>query len=905
MAVIWGGQHSAHLNPVEVNEALQHVDESTLERYLKTPPPGIMPYQVASEVKRRVASWERDAALRAKMNQRAGTVVQDALYALNPGSFNPVPANPSQLAALRTPSDITGPNAPTSPPLSSPPINTGIASGMQQQPALSPPPMSAAQQPMQAAGGTMGRTVYAKHGGVPSGSVYNRGSDALEKAREMARKEGRLYSKERSRPFEGDLKNPYPEQELKRRAMLALLTSPAVAEKNRAYGGMGASAFASNGTQGRTVYAQSGYPPKKVSEAPPGVVSLTRVQLEEARNMGVGSVEQYNAEIARRQQAEGPSGLSEDAELEMPLLVSEKLIGEDEIADVPNSVFSPPDEEVGIIPPEQIRKEDVLERGIYYDEEGIAVFPQNPDQVPDNIIYDYSVENFVGVPLTTAQSKDDPELDEFSPGPDAAGREVKTLDEFSPSPDAAKREVKDGDKGILTTTTVNDQRPSQEERNKRAKQLNEQRQFNNYTSGLADPRRGGVSQEQLGKGFEPLEEVDIDGMRKDLTGKLTEESNEHFQELRDQIDKLKEYDPRADIKDVQQRRMDRIKQIKFDTNTQRLLAASAAFLGAPTFYEGFQKTMEELGALGKEEQKQVLALQNKIDDADLAARVAYANYQVKMTDTENAFLAARRADAKGNRKLAEEHIQTAIASRAAANDLKAAAAKNANARLALWIQQESVHHVKPTEAQTAMRELIDNVFVNGTEAERQKFGFTPNATSPDQLDLTIAGPQIGAHLKNVMPPSSSGLGAANFAMSVGRAQTDALEDIRTAWTKNQENLTTRKNTYPLREIEAFTGVSFPLADDGKGGRLNRLKSVRGDETAIAQQNRATLLWEAYQRYLNAGTDVERQAIFARYRELPSLIAAHEDRIKAIVEKQEGGEGDNETSVDPSQFLDKP
>ena len=77
---------------------------------------------------------------------------------------------------------------------------------------------------------------------------------------------------------------------------------------------------------------------------------------------------------------------------------------------------------------------------------------------------------------------------------------------------------------------------------------------------------------------------------------------------------------------------------------------------------------------------------------------------------------------------------------------------------------------------------------------------------------------------------------------------------------------------------------------GKGGKFNRLKSVRGDETAIAQQDRATLLWEAYQRYLNAGTDVERQAIFARYRELPALIAAYEDRIKAG--SGEGGAGNS-------------
>ena len=114
------------------------------------------------------------------------------MRALNPGSVNPAPANPSQLASRPIPSNITGANAPMSPPAMQPPamrppVNAGIASGMQAQPALSP-------QVMQAAGGTMGRTVYARHGGVPAGGVYARGSDALKKALEIAQGEGPLYS---------------------------------------------------------------------------------------------------------------------------------------------------------------------------------------------------------------------------------------------------------------------------------------------------------------------------------------------------------------------------------------------------------------------------------------------------------------------------------------------------------------------------------------------------------------------------------------------------------------------------------------------------------------------------------------------------------------------------------------
>ena len=164
-------------NPVEAAEALQTIPQLTLNQYMQNPPPGIPKYQVAAEVARRVDMARRYAALSAQQatNEQTGTVVQDAMRLLNPGSENPSPAGPSQLAARRVPSDLTGPNAPTTPPplarpspMATPPIGAGIVSGMPQQPGLSSQAMAAAQ-PMQAAGGTMGRTVYAKHGSDPLG----------------------------------------------------------------------------------------------------------------------------------------------------------------------------------------------------------------------------------------------------------------------------------------------------------------------------------------------------------------------------------------------------------------------------------------------------------------------------------------------------------------------------------------------------------------------------------------------------------------------------------------------------------------------------------------------------------------------------------------------------------------
>jgi len=113
-------------NPIETAEALQSIPQRTLDEYLRgvrNPPPGIPRYQIAAELARRVDMARRYAALSAQQatNEQTGTVVQDAMRLLNPGSVNPSPAGPSQLAARRVPSDLTGPNAPTTPPPLAPP----------------------------------------------------------------------------------------------------------------------------------------------------------------------------------------------------------------------------------------------------------------------------------------------------------------------------------------------------------------------------------------------------------------------------------------------------------------------------------------------------------------------------------------------------------------------------------------------------------------------------------------------------------------------------------------------------------------------------------------------------------------------------------------------------------------
>ena len=244
-------------NPVEAAEALQSIDQQTLNQYMKNPPPGIPAYQVAAEVARRADMAKRFAALQAKerTDQQTGTVIEDVMKALNPGSVNPVPANPSQLASRPIPSNITGANAPTSPPAMQPPVNAGIASGMPTQPALSP-------QVMQAAGGTMGNTVYARRGGdsrTMGEEVYGPyGAAALREAQKQMKGLNYVAGRER---FERDTSESPYRPSPKTMSVIRALAMGAVGKDRKARGGFSPSfqtQFSADGTQGRTVYAQDG-----------------------------------------------------------------------------------------------------------------------------------------------------------------------------------------------------------------------------------------------------------------------------------------------------------------------------------------------------------------------------------------------------------------------------------------------------------------------------------------------------------------------------------------------------------------------------------------------------------------------------------------------------------------------
>ena len=1080
-------------NPVEAAEALQSIDQQTLNTYMKNPPPGIPAYQVAAEVARRADMAKRFAALQAKerTDQQTGTVIEDVMKALNPGSVNPVPANPSQLASRPIPSNITGANAPMSPPAMQPPVNAGIASGMQAQPALSP-------QVMQAAGGTMGNTVYAQRGRVPSGSVYNRGSDALEKALEMARKEGRLYSKS-DRSLEGDLKNPFPEQELKRRAMLAFLTKDAVAEKDTAYGGMGASAVASNGTQGRTVYAQFGYPTEKVPEASTGVVPLTREEFKKARDMGARSIADFEArKRASQQQAEftrrgGPDftyphdpSASSGAELLAREKTRKEMIGLGVNPDSPGAVVALADAKQGELDAAQAYREAQAERGTLGGElpraalleaqvrqrEGeqlearreadriasltpehealrMALATPTPNQPPRHLedvvrevdknrtevgltdrsgrpimppekAFDYLLSQpdamvrphvgkaindyFAGLPLGVHEEnieiksnllesleggvppqevlqkfeaakgdilkstenysarmsqafKDNvgvvnPQLmegplnkvrflnRESSPGSvvnafyDAQKEGLKGL-ELAPAHDAyaggagsglearriAKRQVDsavdptnqestfrpvlevNSGSGILTdpkAEVVSEVDPKVVPEVVPEVVSSETRRQNTVATTIntkTAPSNDAPERKTDRDTIKFLDAVDSDKIRSDTYAALSKDSQEAFKRIEGQFDELKKYDPKADIKDIQQRRMDRIKQIKFDTNTQRLLAASAAFLSTSTFYEGFGKAMEGIGDLSKEEQKQVLALQDKIDESDLTARAAYVEHQAKMTSMENNLLAAKMADQRGNSEEASRRAALAVAERAAANDLLYKAEQLANARIGHEISRLAYTYKKPSDAKVAIDEFITNQWRVLTPEQKVEFGWPPGATTIGQLDFNKAADKIGAYLKKVMPKSTSGgYAEINYRDRVAKDARSEIESIQTGFDKAWKTAGGANSTLDLKRIAALTGMPMPEISEGS----NMLSAAARRNTEIMGAVQDYMAWESYRR--NANNPAVTNEILRLY---PNVIAI-ERRISNMDRAAgEGGvEGGEGSSANPADFVTK-
>ena len=946
-------------NPIEAAEALQSIDQQTLNQYMRNPPPGIPGYQVAAEVARRADMAKRFAALDAKQktDQQTGTVIDEVMRALNPGSVNPAPANPSQLASRSIPSNITGANAPMSPPAMRPPVNAGIASGMQAQPALSP-------QVMQAAGGTMGRTVYARHGGVPAGEVYGAGgSDALEEALKRQRKSGaRLYSKERSRSFEGDLKNPYPEQELKRLAMLA---SSAREENNIAHGGMGRTAFASNGTQGRTVYAQDGYvdPSIKMPNFPTRAAyeaSIDPRRNEVAASEARARALQQQAEFTRRggpdftypadpRASSGPEmlaaqetrqrmarfGINPDAPNAISALADAEqgqlegrgrlegdimannvspLMGLAETPSIESAVKAVdrgvqlvdhnlggalgeyiPKKEVRAVPRKQTSielasgysdalkyltdpgaggtayksAEEEFDYGNQSESEIIAIEEQDEIDRLNKLAFedlygDQTTGPSAGFPgprpdvdqgggiLTDVTGGDVAEVKDASAGADARGGVVPS--KVVPAPDLR---VAPGDGAGSDTRTEALARQTE-----------------------AETERGTIT-------F--LGPVDSDKIISDTYAALSKDSQEAFKRIEDQFDTLKDYDPRQSIQDIQAGRASRIEQIKSDTNIQRLLTASAAFLGTTTFYEGFGKAMEGMTDLSKEEQKQVLALQDKIDESDLTARAAYVEHQAKMASMENNLLAAKRADQRGNSEEASRRAALAVAERAAANDLLYKAEQLANTKAAQVISKLAYTYKKPSDAKVAMDEFITNQWRVLTPEEKVEFGWPEGATTIGQLDFNIAADKIGAYLKKVMPPSSSGgYAEINYRDRVAKDARGELEDIKTGFDKAWGTAGGADSTLDLKRIAALTGTPMPTLTE----KSNMLSPLARRNTEVMAAVQDYMAWQSYRRNINNSAVVDE--ILRQY---PKVIDI-ERRIGNMDRAENagqgtGGEGDNE------------
>ena len=340
--------------------------------------------------------------------------------------------------------------------------------------------------------------------------------------------------------------------------------------------------------------------------------------------------------------------------------------------------------------------------------------------------------------------------------------------------------------------------------------------------------------------------------------------------------------------------MDRIKQIKFDTNTQRLLAASAAFLSTSTFYEGFGKAMEGIGDLSKEEQKQVLALQDKIDESDLTARAAYVEHQAKMASMENNLLAARRADQRGNSEEASRRAALAVAERAAANDLLYKAEQLANTRAGNEIQRLAYTYEKRTETERAMDSFIKNQWRVLTPEQKVEFGWPEGATTIGQLDFSKASPQIKKYLDSIGLGKSSSLSDILRQDRLSKDARSELEDIKTGFDKAWGTATSAKSTLDLKRIEALTGTTMPTLKEGS----NMLAPSAREDIGVMEAVQDYMAWESYRRNRN------NPAVTGEILRLYPKVLDIERRIENMrrVEDAGGAAGGNETSPDPADFV---
>ena len=129
----------------------------------------------------------------------------------------------------------------------------------------------------------------------------------------------------------------------------------------------------------------------QVAEAPRAISSDDQTMPSQAERDAI-LAQDPGAGLIQAAEEAGPPLSGPDPNI--PEFLSEQLLAEGEIeAAVAPAAFDT-EEGVGIIPADQVSKASVLERGIYYDPERIAVFPQTLEKVTDNLFYDYEDENF-------------------------------------------------------------------------------------------------------------------------------------------------------------------------------------------------------------------------------------------------------------------------------------------------------------------------------------------------------------------------------------------------------------------------------------------------------------------------------------------------------------------------------
>jgi hypothetical protein len=127
----------------------------------------------------------------------------------------------------------------------------------------------------------------------------------------------------------------------------------------------------------------------QVAEAPRAISSDDQTMPSQAERDAILSQDPGVGIIQAAEEA-GPPLSGPDPNI--PELLSEQLLAEEEIEPAVAPAAFDTEEGVGI--EGEVNKAAVLAHGIYYDPEGIAVFPQTVDQVPDNLFYDYEDESF-------------------------------------------------------------------------------------------------------------------------------------------------------------------------------------------------------------------------------------------------------------------------------------------------------------------------------------------------------------------------------------------------------------------------------------------------------------------------------------------------------------------------------